>query len=389
MNYRILKDRIDHWIFEEYRVPPRALSVFRIAYSAFVLLIIGVPPFRWIGGKPDIFFDPPLFSVVALFDGFLAPSFFWGLDIVVTLLFVCLLFGFRTRWTSCLLAIGLFAGFSWSYAYGKINHDTLLMALVPLAMSFSGWGAYFSLDQIRRHPDRSTAESPSEVSPSGVPPSEVPPSERLEQYWPIALLALLLGFGMFSAGVPKLLSGWLDPATHAVQGYAVRQHYDFFADQLLTPFMIHYDQPWFWEALDFSAVLFEVGFLLAVAKRSVFRFFIVLAVVFHLANCLMLNIGFSRNIALYLLFIDWRPVMRWIDQDTRWQKYISFRSLALAGIVFLGYYLVGLPPLFRGATLLFGVDSLTSEVLLTGLAAVFFGLNYWNSLSVPSTFVKS
>ena len=184
-------------------------------------------------------------------------------------------------------------------------------------------------------------------------------------------------------------TGWLDPTTHAVQGYIVRQHYDYFADQLLTPVMIRFNHPFFWEALDYSAVLFEVSFLLAVVKQPVFRFFIMLTVVFHLANCLILNIDFSRNIALYLLFIDWRPVMRWFDQATGLQKYVSFHCLAVVSVVFLVYYLVDLPPIFRGITWLVGLDALTSEVVLTGLAVVVFGMNFLNRESHLPGFSES
>ena len=361
----MLTDRIDHWIFEEYRLPSRALSLFRIAYALFVLLMLGVPPFRWIGGKPDIFFDPQKYGFVNLFfDGFPPAAFFWGLDVAVTLLFVSLLFGFRTRWTSGLLALGLFVGFSWSYAYGKINHDTILMALVPLVMGFSGWGAHFSLDQ---------RQSPGPIR---------------ERYWPVALLALLLGFAMFAAGMPKLLSGWLDPTTQAVQSYTIRQHYDFFADQLLTPVMMHYNNPLFWESLDYGAVLFEVGFLVAVARQSWLRGFVALAVVFHLANTLMLNIDFSRNIALYLLFIDWRPGLRWMDQHPGLRRYVTFSALGIASAVFLVYYLVGFPPPFLGVAMLLGTDALTSAVILTGLAAAFFVLNFLRSVSGFSRLVK-
>ena len=351
-----LTKHLDHWIFEEYRVPPRALSVFRVGYAAFILLVVGVPPFRWVGGKPDIFFDPPMLSVVRLFDRLPAPIFFWMLDVVVTLLFVFLLFGFRTRWTSWLLSVGLFMGFNWSYAYGKIDHDTLLMALVPLVMSFSGWEAHYSLDQKR---------SSRPLSP--------------EQYWPVALLALLLGFAMFSAGMPKLLSGWLDPTTHAVQGYTIRQHYDFYADQLLAPVMSHYHQPWFWELLDYSAVLFEVGFLLAVAKQQIFRFFIVLTVLFHLANCLLLNIEFTRNLSFYLLFIDWRPIIRWVDRQSWLLQYVQFRTLGIASLFFVVYYLVDFPPAFRGVTMLLGLNALSSDTVLIGLAGGFFVVNYISS----------
>lgn len=353
--FRTLVGRFDHWVFEEYRVPPRALSLFRIVYATFVLLLVGVPPFRWIGGKPDFFFDPQQYGFVNLFfDSFPGGYFFWGLDVLVTLLFVFLLFGFRTRGVSWLLALVLFTGFSWSYAYGKINHDTLLMALVPLVMGFSGWGSHYSIDQRR---------------------SSTPGQER---YWPVALLALLLGFGMFSAGIPKLLSGWLDPTTQAVQGYTIRQHYDFFADQLLTPVMMHYENPFFWELLDYSAVLFEVGFLLAVARQPLFRGFVMLAVVFHLGNSLMLNIDFSRNIALYLLFIDWRPLVGRFEQRIGpvGAKYLNVRMLILVSVLFLAYYLVAWLSPFQALIGLLGASSLTSGVLLTGLASVFFVVNF-------------
>lgn len=358
---RLIAGRLDHWIFEEYQVPPGALSLYRIIYAAFVLLVVGSPPFRWISNKPDIFFNPPTYSITNLFEGFPSVYFFWGLEVVIIILLVFLLFGFQTRWTSLLLALGLFTGFGWSYAYGKINHDTLLMALVPLVMGFSHWGAHFSLDQRNR---------------------TAPGRERA---WPVALLALLLGFAMFTAGVPKLLSGWLDPATQAVQGHTIRQHYDFFADQFMTPWLITFDNPLFWEVLDYSAVLFEVGFLLAVVRQPLFRLFVALVVIFHLANCFMLNIDFSRNIALYLLFVYWPPLLKNFDRRV-WpaiKNFVSGRFLVFSSVFFLLYYLLEVPPAFRAITLLLGWDSLTSGALIVTFACVFFGINYAKSLSSP------
>ncbi len=349
---------LDHWIFEAYRVPAGALGLYRIAYASFVLLVVGAPPFRWISNKPSIFFDPPAYSFTHLFHNFPSAYFFWGLDAAIVVLLVALLFGFRTRWTSWLLALALFTGFGWSYAYGKINHDTLLMSLVPLVMGFSNWGAHFSLDQQR--------------------------SKHLlprEQPWPVALLALLLGFAMFTAGLPKLLSGWLDPTTQAVQGYTIRQYYDFFADQLLTPWLIKFDNPWFWEVLDYSAVIFEVGFLLAVVRQTWFRLFVTLAVLFHVANCFMLNIDFSRNIALYLLFIDWSMPLKFFNERL-WptlKKFVAVRGLGVAVGFFLLYYLLEIPPPFRVITLLLGLSSLVSGAIITMVASAFFLLNFWQS----------
>lgn len=361
-----LVTKLNHWIFEEYWVPPGALSLYRIVYALFVLLVVGSPPFRWISGKPSIFFDPPTYSLTNLFHDFPPAYFFWGLDAAITVLLVSLLFGFRTRWTSWLLAIGLFTGFSWSYAYGKINHDTLLMSLVPLVMGFSNWGAHFSFDQKRS---------------DGLLPRE--------RHWPVALLALLLGFAMFTAGVPKLLSGWLDPATQAVQGYTLRQHYDFFADQLLAPWFVKFDNPLFWEVLDYSAVVFEVGFLLAVARQPLFRFFVALAVFFHVANCFMLNIDFSRNVALYLLFIDWSTPLKQFNERVwpKLKKFVTVRGLVVGCGFFLLYYLLETPPAFRVITLLLGLSSLASGALLMIAACAFFGTNFLKS-RLPRRYVS-
>jgi hypothetical protein len=342
-------------------MPPGALGLYRIAYAALVLLVLGVPPFRWISQKPDIFFNPPIYSIANLFDGFPPTYFFVGLEATVVVSLTFLLFGFKTRWASWLLALGLFTGFGWSYAYGKINHDTLLMALVPLVMGFSNWGAHFSIDQRQ-----------------GAAP------ER-ERAWPVAVLALLLGFAMFTAGVPKLLSGWLDLTTQAVHGHTIRQHYDFYADQLLTPRLMSFDQPVFWEILDYSAVLFEIGFLLAVFRLPVFRLFVTLAVLFHLANCFMLNIDFSRNIAFYLLFIHWSPLLKRFRHS--WpsvQPLVRVRFLIVGSIFFLVYYLLEVPPVFRAITLLLGWDNLASGALLVALAVIFFSVNYLNSLATRS-----
>ena len=356
-----LTRQFSRWIQEEYRLPTGALGVFRIIYALYVLVIIGVPPFRWIGGKPDMFFNPPTYSMVYLFDGFPGPLFFWGLDVVVILMFVFVLFGYKTPWASWLLALGLFTGFSWSYAYGKINHDTLLIALVPLVMGFSGWGNRFSVD-----------------AHNGSSPGR-------ERYWPITLLALLFGFAMFSAGLPKLLSGWLSPTTRAVQGYVIRQHYDYFADQMLTPFMLTFRNDFFWELMDYGAVFLEVGFLFAVARQTAFRFFIVIVMLFHLANCLIFNIEFSRNITLYLLFIDWRPIMQRFYQGT-WdqyvQRYFTFRTFIIASIVSVAYYLTLYLSPVHLLLALPGWDELTRDTIVIGLLTVFFVVNFARSLLI-------
>src|SRR5690625_5725460 len=69
-------------------------------------------------------------------------------------------------------------------------------------MAFTNWGAAYSVDSCRQNSSDQTAES-----------------------WPLTLLALLIGFMMFTAGVPKILGGWLDPSTQAVQGHLFNQYF--------------------------------------------------------------------------------------------------------------------------------------------------------------------
>ncbi len=276
--------RLNQFIFEEYRLPPGGVSFLRIVYASFVLFVTGVPQFRWISDRPDFFFNPPQYSLAAWFTTLPGEAFFISLDVLLIVCLVFLLFGFYTRWVSLLTGVLMLVGFSFYYSFGKINHDALLMLYVPFVMSLSNWGSYFSLDAQR-------------ANRSSIPK---------EQHWPLAFLALLLGFAMFSAGIPKLISGWLSTSTHAVKGFVVMFNYDnAFPERFLQPWLLEIDNWLFWEPLDYSAVFFEIGFLVAVLKRKVFRGFITFAVVFHTANILFFSISFVNNLALYLLFMNW------------------------------------------------------------------------------------
>ncbi len=226
-----LTHRIDAWITDEYRFPTGALSVFRVLYAGYILLVVGAPQFRWISLQPSFFFDPPLYSVASFTDHLPGYYFFLTLDLLVVGLLTLLLFGFRTRLVSLLLGIIMIIGFSFYHSFGKINHDTLLMVITPLLMAFSGWGSYYSLDQSSN------------------------PSTSSETYWPVVALALILGFAMFSAGFPKLiedgsfLNGWLSLSTQAVKGYAIMYQHDDLAGNYLAPLALLYGNNIAWESL--------------------------------------------------------------------------------------------------------------------------------------------
>jgi hypothetical protein len=357
-----LLQRVDQLIEHEYVLPQGALSLFRIIYASFVLFIIGVPRFRWIAERPDFFFDPPSFSLAGFFSGFPGYFFFLSIDMLLVILFVMLLFGLYTRLVTMGIGLLMVVGFSFYYSFGKINHDAFLMIYVPFAMVFSNWNRYFSLDRQRKSFS----------------------AHQAEKHWPVLLLAILLGFAMFSAGVPKLLDGWLNINTQAVKGFVVNfNYYDTSPERFLQPYLIGLDFPLFWEMMDYTAVLFEVLFLLAVIRRRLFMAFVVMAVTFHTMNILFFSISFVNNLALYLLFIEWKPVLSKFNRLPI-KRYLKKTVFWPVMAIVAACYLLEMPLTYQSFTEWLGIPFLTSSLILSLLANTFFVYHFSTTLNLGS-----
>jgi hypothetical protein len=50
---------VDHFIFEEYKTSASSLGIYRVLYSAYILLDV-LPQHLWITNFPDSFLDPPI-----------------------------------------------------------------------------------------------------------------------------------------------------------------------------------------------------------------------------------------------------------------------------------------------------------------------------------------
>lgn len=149
-------------------------------------------------------------------------------------------------------------------------------------MAFSGWGNAYSYD-----------------ASSGR-------SEEKPKAWPLALMALLIGFAMFTAGYAKLMGGWLDGNTQAVQGHVLRNVHALGRDSLLAALFAGFENALFWEALDWTTVFFEIGFLAAVLHPVSMRCFTAMAVLFHFGIMPVMNISFTTNLAAYAVLFRWR-----------------------------------------------------------------------------------
>lgn len=273
---------LDRWIFGMLPADARSLGIYRILVGAYVVLFIA-PVVRF-PSFPGSFFAPPL----GPFRLLLAPPpgwFFMLVSAAISVSSVALLVGYRT--TAASLATGLLGilAYGFVYSFGKIDHNYILVFVVPIVMSASGWGSFYSVDGLRRR------------------------SHRAVEAWPTSLLALLLGFMMLSAGFPKLLTGWLDPSTHAAQGHFV-VNYLSGRHEFLAPYFLHVQSGVFWEVFDDATVVFEMGFALAILSRTSLRLFCAVAVLFHTAILLVMNIDFTPNLVAYAAFVDWPDVLR-------------------------------------------------------------------------------
>lgn len=339
--------QLDAFIFERYQLPTEALGIYRIVYAVSQLFIYFPVKLTWLSGLPSYLYDPPIYSLGGLFTQFPSMPFLLVLQYLIPVLLVMLLFGFKTRWTSLALGLCLLVAYSFVYSLGKIDHNIIAL-LIPLIMAFSGWGSKYSMDE------KSTSEK--------------------SEGWPIALLVLLLSFAMFTAGFSKLIGGWLNPQTHAAQSIF---YFTYFVDErrdLLAPLLIHVTNSTFWEVFDYMGVFFELAFIPAMFFPRVFRALIAFTVGFHLMNLLIMNITFTFNLIIYVMFIDWKIVLPSVQSlFKKLASSFNFTTMSVFAIGYLLYYAFSQKALF---SLAFGWIPVpySDELVLYALA---FGLILW------------
>ena len=274
-----LMARIDAWIFEEYRASTMDLAIFRIIYALFMLLT--VPPVApWIARAPHAFFSPPV-SLAALFPDFPPAWLVTTLNVGVAAFLSLLLVGWKTRMASLGMAALLLVLKSFEYSMGKINHEVLLI-VIPLVMAFSTWGGACSIDSCAK-----------QASP-----------EREERgQWCLSYLALVIAVGMFTAGWAKLNSGWLDPSAYCTYGHLVINNLVVGRDMPAARMAFKLGPSPLWKIADWSAILLETGFIVAMLKRRFWHWALIAAVLFHVVVWALFDIVFSINVLAYGAFV--------------------------------------------------------------------------------------
>lgn len=295
-----------------FAVPAEHLSVFRVVYAAWTLAT-GVRVVPWVGDVPPALFKPPPYSLGALLAS--APP-TWVLDVLSAAsiaLLVLLLFGVRTRATS----LALFATFvvlqTLEYSFGKIDHHRVFFTVVPIVFAFSSWGSSFSWDAARRGPETEPTEP------------------TWADAWPVALFGLIIALGFVSAGVGKA-AAWIDfdLTTQGARNWLLGGYFVLDRQDYLAPLFLRLDWPYLWEGMDMAAVVFELGALPALlAGARWFRRFAAVAISFHIANHLILNIDFLSLWVVYVVFAPEATV--WIRSG---KAHHAFRRVVSSGWCF-------------------------------------------------------
>lgn len=258
-----------HW-FQQFRLEPDSLATIRRLY-ALALLVAYWPEWLWVSGMADPFYQPPI-GLAMFLDGPPPIQFFLVLNALGIVASVCLLLGRSIRTASAVVPGVLWVGNSFEYAYGKVDHDILLL-LIPLAGAVAGWDG-----------------------------------RRKTRAWPVAVFALAISLAMSASGMSKAMTGWLDPNRGAVRSFVTSISVVVGRDAPLSAIALDAFPRFVWEGMDWAAVVLEVSFLPAVLRLRWFHRITAFACLFHLANITLFMIPFFSNVLAYGFFVRWPSV---------------------------------------------------------------------------------
>lgn len=304
-----VSDVIDTWMFRSYQAPAESLAIYRIVFSAF-LLLVAMPKFLWLADLPDSFHAPPP-GPFALVSSFPSAPVFIVLELLLATAAVSLLLGYRTRAASLIVGLTMMVGLGFVYSLGKINHGMLLFNIVPLVLAFSSWGDRFSLDARR-----------------GV--------RSGESGWPLALMALSTGLMMLTASMGKAVTGWLDPGTHAARAWIIKNLALDDRAPLLAENVLQIDNGAFWTAVDYFTVALEGGLVVAVVWPLAFRLMLAFFVLFHVGIYLTMAIGFGTAIVAYGAFVQWTGLIPGGTGQQQGDAAVGLRRSVVVGIMVSG-----------------------------------------------------
>lgn len=276
---------IDSWlgsVFESIKsatyIKTDHLAMYRLVFGA-LLLCYFLPSWSWLADTPSAFFTPYFFSLANLTENHLPNWAYRSADVLAIVFTLMIALGIRAKVAFYGMFVLSSVFYSYYYSFGKIDHHTTILIFTYLMLAQTNSGTKIALFK-----DKKISTNTQNIA--------------------IALLAILICFGFFSAGLPKLLK-WIDFDLNS-SGILFWFYFSYFLEDhqmFLAPSVFHIPAVLL-ECLDYTAAIFEVsGFFFLLKGKKTWVFYLTIACVFHLANLLFLNIDFSLNLLAYGVFI--------------------------------------------------------------------------------------
>jgi hypothetical protein len=269
---------------------PFALGVVRSIVHGTFLISILFTSFSALGSLPPTILRPT--GVMQLlpwsfYDHLQTPS---GTLILKTLMVLSLAlstigFGTVISTKTSLLLVVFYQGLLRSF--GHFNHDEMIAVYFMLVLAFTPCSDAFSIDSRLR---KTSKERPA-----------------FAYAYPILLMQLLLAWAYFSSALIKLrVAGMKYLSADNLPALAIFHSLDNLHD---TSFKIAFMLPQVKQYLPFAVafvLIWELLFPLAIFFERLRWWILGLGVVFHIATLFVMNIFFPHQLAMYLIFINWR-----------------------------------------------------------------------------------
>jgi hypothetical protein len=217
--------------------------------------------------------------------------------------------GLFTNFSLLVFTVGNLITIALNYSFAEFHHPDALMMFTLVALTLSPSGRVFSLDAwLRRMRERPS--SPGKGSDTTLD------EESMFAHWPVKLVQCLYGLIYLSSAVAKLHNGGFD----WMNGYTLRFNLLDSGVRPVYPLGLWLGgQQGLSVLLSWMTILFEGTFWLAAIFPRLAWFYIPAGLALHLGIFLTMGPDFFEFVVLYIVFIPWASVFRFVRRRL-WQK---------------------------------------------------------------------
>lgn len=302
MTNGILEKWANFWFRPGYSFDLAFIRIVLVGLQCYILLSYSFPALMYSVNLPEYLYQPRI--VLRLLMPWTMPPLPSEAAVVVTF-WITFLFGITSFF-------GLFTNFSllvfaflnvvlqaFIYSFGDIHHPEAVMMFALIALALSPSGHVLSIDSWRR--GRRTRSDTTTVRLLDV--------QEPYARWPILFLQWFFPLMYLSAVVSKLTRGGLDWANGiSLQYFMILEGYK--NDSVLGLFVSQFHH--FLKFAEYIVLAFQATFFLILFFPKLKWIYLPLGLIFHLVIYVTLRAPFPQWIAMYIVFIPWALVFKWL-----------------------------------------------------------------------------